>query len=85
MKSMKSPSKAKGLWLEKANDAVHKIIMTNMGLFNGVSGRLIFFADKFSMIRKMAARRIPIWMMVVAHGWTDPLARGVKIIRVHIM
>ena len=85
MKSMKSPSKAKGLWLERANDTVHKIIMANMGLFNGVFGRLIFFTDKFSMIRKMAASMMPAWIMVVAHGWTDPLARGVKIIRVHIM
>jgi len=56
-----------------------------MGLFNGVFGRLIFFTDKFSMIRKMAASMMPAWIMVVAHGWTDPLARGVKIIRVHIM
>lgn len=34
---------------------------------------------------KMAASMMPIWMMVVAHGWTDPFARGEKTIREQIM
>ncbi len=85
VKSMKSPSKAKGLWGEDIKDMVHRMMMAVRGRVIGVLGRLIFFAEKFSMMRKMAASKIPAWMMVVAHGWTDPLARGAKIIRVHIM
>ena len=83
--SMKNPSKAKGLWSEVIKDIVHRMMMAAMGPFTGVLGRFIFFAEKFSMMRNMAARRIPAWMMVAAHGCTDPLARGLKIIKVHIM
>jgi len=51
-----------------------------MGLVIGVFGIGDFLSKKI-----MAAVMIDIWIIVVAHGWTDPLNRGVKIIRKHIM
>ncbi len=80
VKSMRSPSKATGLWEEKVKDTAHRIRMAVMGLVIGVFGMAVFFATIM-----MADSRIRIWMMVVAHGWTEPRARGVNTIRVQIM
>ncbi len=60
IKSMKSPSKATGLWFENTNDSMHRRRMAAMGLFIDVSGKLICFPEKFSMTINMAANIIPI-------------------------
>ncbi len=39
------------------------------------TGRFVFNALKISIPRAVSAK---IWIMVPAHNWTDPLARGAK-------
>ena len=57
---MKIPSMAKGWWVEKIEDSIHRRIMATMGLFIGVLGKLICFTASFSMIRKMVASMMNI-------------------------
>jgi len=77
---MSMPSRAKALWGEKVKDAAHRIVIAVMGLVIGVFGMVVFFRSNI-----MADIIIRAWIMVVAHGCTEPLARGVKIIKAQIM
>jgi hypothetical protein len=69
---------------EKTVDRKDRIIMTRMGLSKGVLIHPHSHARLFSTKKAVRAMRLIIWIDVTAHGCTEALGRGVRMIRAYI-
>jgi hypothetical protein len=65
-------------------DRIVRISRTINGLSKGVFIHFQFQDMAFSNKKAVRAIRVTIWMMVMAHSWTDALASGVKMSRANI-
>ena len=65
-------------------DRIDRINRKIIGLSSGVLIHSQFQARVFSNNKAVRAVSVTRWMVVMAHPWTDALARGVKIRRAYI-
>lgn len=70
-----------GLWTEKMYEIRHRAMRAIMGLSRGVFIQWKRPSHVFVIMKAVSAMRVRMWITVMAHGWTEALARGAKIKR----